>query len=143
MEDMHPSGLRFAFPADMCSQVKTVRKGGAMKLAKYACYCCGIHVDDLVKPNTSRCEDCTRLGRAICYHQEVTDEELLLHMADDRDNMLQEYPHLQSYPYNNSLIKCYCDGLWGKNDPRHIEYEPNSITARVRFADLVKKELKI
>jgi hypothetical protein len=83
MEDMHPNGLRFAFPADMCSQVETVWKGGAMKLAKYACYCCGTHVDDLVKPNTNRCEDCIRLGPAICYHQEVTDEELLLCMADD------------------------------------------------------------
>ncbi len=143
MEDRHPSGLKIAFPADMCSQVKTVKQGGAMKLAKYACYCCGIHTDDLAKPNRTRCDDCVRLGRRVCYHQQVTNEELLLRMQDDQKNMAEEYPHLQSYPFNNSQIRFSNDGLRGRNDPRHIEYDATTVAGRIRHADLVKKELKL
>jgi hypothetical protein len=143
IEDRHPSGLKIAFPADMCSQVKTVKQGGVMKLAKYACYCCGIHADALAKPNLTRCDDCVRLGRRVCYHQQVTNEELLMHMEDDQSNMAEEYPHLQAYPFKNSPIRFSNDGLHGCNDPRHIEYVATTFTGRIRHADLVKNELKL
>jgi hypothetical protein len=51
-EDDHSNGLQLAYPADMCSQCKTVRQGGAMKLSTYGCYCCGVDKNDLAKANS-------------------------------------------------------------------------------------------
>jgi hypothetical protein len=143
MEDRHPSSLKIVFPADMCSRVKTFKQGGVIKLAKYACYCCGIHADALAKPNITRCDDCVRLRRRGCYHQQVTNEELLLSMEDDRNNMAEEYPHLQAYPFKNSQIQFSNDELHGHNDPRNIEYVATTVTGRIRYANLVKNELKL
>ncbi len=51
-EENHSAGVLLAYPADMCSQCKTVRQGEAMKLSTYACYCCGIHKNGLTMPNS-------------------------------------------------------------------------------------------
>jgi hypothetical protein len=34
-EDNHAGGIALAYPADMCSQCKTVKKGGVLKLSSY------------------------------------------------------------------------------------------------------------
>jgi hypothetical protein len=64
-EDDHSVGVVLAYPVDMCSQCKTVRQGGAMKLSTYACYCCGVHKNDLARPNRGLCRDCLHLGKII------------------------------------------------------------------------------
>ena len=68
--------LKLAFPADTCSHCKTVSQGSAMKVMNGACYLCGIHKDDLVKPNRNLCADCIRLGKRVCFHHAVTDERI-------------------------------------------------------------------
>jgi len=62
VESLH-QGLDVVQEADMCSLIKTLVKGGAMKVKKFACYCCNIHRDDLVRPLDVPCDDCVRLGR--------------------------------------------------------------------------------
>jgi hypothetical protein len=130
-EDDHSEGIVLAYPADMCSQCKTVRQGGAMKLSAYACYCCGIHKNDLAKPNDTMCQDCIRLGRRICYHHGVMDEDLLLHLTDEKNDMEREWRHLSRYPFTESRIKFGNSGIGdGTTDPRHNRVcAPNCSTA--------------
>jgi len=142
MEDEHPGGLRLAYPADMCSQVKTVRSGGAMKLSNYACYCCGVHKHDLAKPNEVLCEDCTRLGNTVCYHHPVLVEELLESFKVELEDLKSEWAHLRHFPFKNSKIK---SGTTGEStaDPRHIEYEPRSIQQRMVHNRMIEEELRM
>jgi hypothetical protein len=142
MEDEHIGGLRLAYPADMCSQVKTVRSGGAMKLSNYACYCCGVHKHDLAKPNEVLCEDCTRLGNTVCYHHPVLVEELLESFKVELEDLKSEWAHLKHFPFKNSKIK---SGTTGEStaDPRHIEYEPRSIQQRMVHNRMIEEELRM
>jgi hypothetical protein len=91
LEEDYSDGLRIAQPADMCSLQKTLGADDAMKCKKYACYCCiSIHRDDyLVKPQPTPCTDCVRFGRTqLCYHQQVTDENLIEVEAGEREEHL-------------------------------------------------------
>ncbi len=137
-EDDHAGGLSLAYPVDMCSQCKTVKKGGAMKLSSYACYCCGVHKNDLAKSNQELCTDCIRLGHIVCYHHPVMDENLLLHLQMECQDLLHDWPHLASYPFTSSRIKFGNSGVGdGSSDPRHIEYAPQTVNQRLQHCNLV------
>ncbi len=115
-----------------------------MKLSTYACYCCGIHKDDLAKPNQDLCADCIRLGHHVCYHHNVMDEELILHLSEEYQELQREWPHLQHYPIKKSKIKYGNNGIGdGTMDPRHIEYEPRTVQQRIQHCALVREELKL
>jgi len=50
--------LEICHPADMSALQKLVGWGGAMKQAKYACYCCNVHIDKVHVPNFPPCDFC-------------------------------------------------------------------------------------
>jgi hypothetical protein len=83
-----------------------------MKNKIYACYCCNIHRDALATPNTAQCNDCLRLGRTEpCYHQVVSDENLMGRLKQERQDLLQSWPHLNRYPYTGTKIRFGSTGV--------------------------------
>jgi hypothetical protein len=144
-EEAHQMGLQVAAPADMCSLVRTVGRGGAMKNARYACYCCNIHRDDLVKPNEVLCVDCVADGSSECYHQEISDEALIDRLHAEADEMLASCAYLGKYPYAASCIRIGSNGVNGNStrDNRHIEFSPRTPHERIKFMDLLRNELKM
>jgi hypothetical protein len=115
-----------------------------MKLSNFACYCCGVHKNDLAKPNKALCADCLQLGRAVCYHHNVMNEELIWNLQEEYQNLWTEYEHLKRYPFNQSKIKNGDSGVGnGITDPRHIEYEPSTVQQHIRHSVMVWEELKI
>ena len=148
-EELHP-GLDIAQEADMCSLIKTLGKGGAMKLKKIACYCCNIHRDDLVKPMDVPCTDCVRLGRRErpCYHTTICDEALLERLREEREEMASSWPHLQHLV----SLKGRSRVRWGnsgdavyssRSDPLHIDFEPRSRQDRVSHRNLLDAEARL
>jgi hypothetical protein len=114
-----------------------------MKNKKYACYCCNIHRDSLLRPSDAPCEDCVRLGQTQpCYHQAISDEGLMIWLRTEQDELLQQLPHLASYPISGSHIRCGRDGLADyRSDPRHIEYEyasRGSLSTHVSYLQLLQ-----
>ena len=76
-----------------------------MKNKKYACYCCNIHKDNLLTPNVLPCEHCILLGSTYpCYHQAISDEGLMIRLRAERDDLLQQLPHLAAYPICGSRV---------------------------------------
>ncbi len=142
-EDDHSSGLQLAYPADMCSQCKTVRQGGAMKLSTYGCYCCGVHKNDLAKANSELCADCIRLGRTQCYHHDVLVEDVMLQLHEEKADLIREFPHLHHYPFKKSRIKVGSSIGDGSADPRHIEFEPRTVQQRIQHNNLIQEELRL
>ena len=137
-------GLTVAAPADMCSLVKTVGRGGAMKNSRYACYCCTIHRDDLAKPNQQLCEDCLAEGNSMCYHQDISDEDLLDRLEAEQADLLRQWPHLHNMPYKESTIRFGASGIGDAlTDPKHIEFQPRNHVERIRYVDLLRKELTL
>ncbi len=80
------NGLKVAAPAVMCSLVRTLGRGGAMKNPQYACYCYNVHGDSISKPNAQLYEDCVADGSMVCYHHEVSDEALLRCLQTEKDD---------------------------------------------------------
>jgi hypothetical protein len=120
-----------------------------MKNRIYACYCCNVHRDDLAKPNVLPCADCRRLGlQRPCYHTEVSDESLLDSLKEEVTSMAAEFPYLETdYPIRGSRIKSY-RGTQVRNaasDDNHIDFDYTacSVTRRVRYIGLLKKELRL
>jgi hypothetical protein len=123
MEDKNLGWLILAYPADMCSQCKTVKTGVAMKLSTYACYCCEVHKNDLAKANKELCGDCSQSGCNTCYHHPILEEGLLHNLCMELEDLTKEWPHLVQYPFNSSKIKLGSSRETSV-DPRNIEYEP-------------------
>jgi hypothetical protein len=121
LEDAHEGGLKFGHPQDLYSHQKCLGVGGAMKNKTYACHLCNIHKDDLNKVNDVACDDCIRLGRrhegapTPCYHQTVSDEQLLAGLQQEREALLLQYAHLAVLPLRQSKMRC---GNGGINDNR-------------------------
>jgi len=149
LEEQHP-GLDVVQEADMCSLIKTLGKGGAMKVKKFACYCCNIHRDDLVKPLEPPCNDCVRLNRTHhpCFHTPVCDEALLDRLEEERDEVVSHWPHLQQFEALQVLSRLRF-GNYGHSvnssisDPFHIEYQPASRSDRVSFRNLLDAEARL
>ena len=139
-EEEYSDGLRIAQPADMCSLQKTLGAGGAMKCKNYACYCCSIHRDDLAKQQATPCTDCVRLGRTQpCYHQQVTDENLIERLKHEREEHLSTWPHLHSMPaiIKRSRVRCGNVGIVeAEHDPLNVEFQPTNFRdgAKIFFA---------
>jgi hypothetical protein len=119
-----------------------------MKNKKYACYCCNIHRDSILRLNDVPCEDCVRLGQTQpCYHQAISDEGLMIRLRAECDDLLQQLPHLAAYPIHGSRVRCGRDGLADyRSDPRHIEYDyasQGSLSTRVSYLQLLQKELQL
>jgi hypothetical protein len=69
-------------------------------------------------------------------------EELLLHLNDEKSVMEREWPHLSRYSFTTSRIKFGNRGIGnGITDPRHIEYEPQTVQQRIQYCNLVYQEL--
>ncbi len=70
------------------------------------CYCCNIHKNDLAEPNQLPCADCVWQGSSThpCYHQGVSDEELMNWLKMEYCEIEQEWPFLAQYPFRNSHI---------------------------------------
>jgi hypothetical protein len=141
-EDAHGDGLKFCQPQDMYSHQKCLDRGGAMKNKIYACHLCNIHRDDLNIPNAVACEDCIRLCTpAPCFHQTVSDEQLLATMRDQRDQMLLEQPHLSLLPLRNTKVRCGNGGMNDNcTDPYHVEFEGRSVQSREIHRKLMLNE---
>jgi len=144
-EEAHHTGLRVAAPADMCSLVRTIGRGGAMKNCRYACYCCSVHRDNIAKPNDTLCEFCIAQGSNECYHHEITDENVIQRLEAEAQEMVSTYPHLLRFPFTDSRIRF---GLRGVNvdnsrDPKHVEFSPRNHTERIRFKEFLRDELKL
>lgn len=118
-----------------------------MKRKTFGCYCCNIRKEDLIKPNAERCEDCTALGLEWpCYHQPMSDEELMNKLADEKGTLYQEYRHLRNYPYRTSRIRHGdCAIRDHRSDYRHIAFNCDSANAteKLKFKALLKNELKL
>jgi hypothetical protein len=139
MKDTYPNGLRFSHGADMSSLQKTVKRGGAMKNMLYACCCCNIHRDDLVRPNLLPCADCQALNRwhLPCYHQEVTDQQLLDQLKNEQSEVERELPHLSLLPLGSSRIRFGDTGVNNSaHDPLHIELQGRSVTTKQQHCRL-------
>jgi hypothetical protein len=55
-----------------------------MKNVLFGCYCCNIHRDNMLKPYDLQCRDCLRLRKTgPCFHQEISDESLMQHFAEN------------------------------------------------------------
>jgi hypothetical protein len=149
LEEQHP-GLDVVQEADMCSLIKTLGKGGAMKVKKFACYCCNIHRDDLVKPLEPPCNDCVRLNRTHhpCFHTPICDEALLDRLEEERDEVVSHWPHLQQFEALQVLSRLrfgnYDHSVNSSiSDPFHIEYQPASRSDRVSFRNLLDAEARL
>lgn len=95
-----------------------------MKNKKYACYCCNIHKENILTPNVLPCTDCIRLGVRTCYHQTISDENLMAWLSEEHAGLVRHWPHLTQYPYKDSRIRCGREGLATfQSDSRHIEYD--------------------
>ena len=68
--------LEICHPADMSALQKLVGHGGAIKNAKYACYCCNMHIDKVHMPNLFPCEFCIEHSKTKGYHHKVCIESL-------------------------------------------------------------------
>jgi len=113
LEDQYTGGLQFTHGADMCLLIKSVKRGGAMKNKRFACYCCNIHKDDLAKPNQVRCQDCESQGfDAPCYHQEMSDEDLMERLKSELEELKRDYPYLDQFQYNHSKIRFGHTLIW-------------------------------
>jgi len=116
-----------------------------MKSKNFAYYCCNIHKNDLIKANAVPCEDCIA-GNSThpCYHQPISDEELIQRFRAEKHELEQRWPHLLLLPPTRSRI---CFGTLDISDPRydplHIEYVPTSVKARIQYARLIEEELII
>jgi hypothetical protein len=127
----------------MFSIQKTVCHGGAMKSKNFACYCCNIHKNDLVKANAVPCDDCIA-GNSLhpCYHQLISDEVLIQRFRTEKCELEQHWPHLLLLPPTRSRIRFgTLDISDPRYDPLHIEYVPTSVNARIQHARLIEEEL--
>jgi len=150
LEDAHEGGLKFGHPQDLYSHQKCLGVGGAMKNKTYACHLCNIHKDDLNKVNDVACDDCIRLGRrhegapTPCYHQTVSDEQLLAGLQQEREALLLQYAHLAVLPLRQSKMRC---GNGGINDNRsdmyHVEFEGRSVQSRELHRVMMENELRM
>jgi uncharacterized protein CbrC (UPF0167 family) len=148
-EEQHP-GLDVVQEADMCSLIKTLGKGGAMKVKKFACYCCNVHRDDLVKPLDPPCNDCVRLNRTHrpCYHTPICDEALLERLREERDELVSHWGHLQQFEAFQTLSRLRFGNTdlsvnSSISDPFHIEYQPQSRQDRILFRNLLDAEARL
>lgn len=117
-----------------------------MKNKIYACYCCNIHRDALATPNTVPCVDCVRLGRTgePCYHQVISDENLMTRLRGEHLDLLRSWPHLERYPYTGSKIRFGTTGVVDATaDNRHIDYEPNTRVQKIAHRKLLEDELRM
>jgi hypothetical protein len=146
MEDQY-GGLQFTHGADMCSLIKTVKRGGAMKNKRYACYCCNIHRDDLAKPNPIRCIDCEAQGiEEPCYHQEMSDEALMERLKSELADINREYDYLDKFEFKKSKIRCGNTAIRDhRSDFRHIDFDFSRASTQscLQFRSLVANELKL
>ena len=147
IEDEYPSGLQFTQGADMCSLHKTLKRGGAMKNKNFGCYCCNIFKEDLARPNCALCVDCIQLGKSEpCYHQQVSDEALMLRLQDEFNDMVRDYPYLSNFDVLQSRIHSGTTAVRDhRSDYRHIDFDTASATvaARLQFRSLLEKELRL
>jgi hypothetical protein len=98
--------------------------GRAMKNEKYAYYCCNINRENILTPNVLPCTDCIWLGVSTCYHQTISDENLMAQLSEEHADLVHHWPHLTQYPYKDSRIRCGREGLATfQSDSRHIEYD--------------------
>jgi hypothetical protein len=142
MEDKNLGGLILAYPADMCSQCKTVKTGVAMKLSTYACYCCEVHKNDLAKANKELCGDCSQSGCNTCYHHPILEEGLLHNLCMELEDLTKEWPHLVQYPFNSSKIKLGSSRETSV-DPRNIEYEPQTVQQCIQYSNMIREEIRL
>jgi len=78
----------------MFSIQKTVCCGGAMKSKNFACYCCNIHKNDLIKPNAVLCEECIAGKSTLpCYHQPILDKELIKRFRTEKCELPHQVSH--------------------------------------------------
>ncbi len=142
MEDSYPNVLYFSYGTDMSSLQKTAKRGEAMKNMLYACYCCNIHRDDLVQLNLLPSADCEALSRGLpCYHQQVTDQQLLIQLKNEQSEVEREWLHLRLLPLAGTRI---CFGDTGVNNsadyPLHIEFQGRSVTTKQQHLRLLERE---
>ena len=143
LEEQYRGGLKVAQGADMFSIQKIVCHGGAMKSKSFACYFCNIHKNDLIMANAVPCDDCIA-GNSLhpCYHQLISDEELIQRFRTEKRKLEQHWPHLLLLPPTRSRIRFgTLDISDPRYDPLHIEYVPTSVNARIQHARLIEEEL--
>jgi hypothetical protein len=133
-EETHHMGLQVAASADMCSLVRTIGRGGAMKNHRCACYCCNIHRDDIAKPNNMLCDDCISEGGDQCYHQKILDKAIIERLHTEAQEFIQNWPHLVSFPIKQSCIQVGSNGVNGdsKRDSRPFEFLPRNHIERIK-----------
>jgi len=114
-----------------------------MKNCQYACYCCNIHWDDIATPNNTLFDDCVREVSKQCYHQEISDEALIEWLHAEAQDFLQHWPHLVNFPVKQSCIRVGSNGVNGDctRDSRLIEFLPRNHMERIKYTDLLQKEL--
>ncbi len=96
-----------------------------MKNSLYACYCCGMHRDNMAMPNNTLCADCIRLNKRVCYHHVVTDEAMLEQMREESIQLQQDWPHLSNFLFLQSRTKVGDVGIGnGELNPTHINFRP-------------------
>ena len=70
-------------PQDGSSVWKTMKRGGACKVARFFCPYCVCTSDDILRPNQVRCQRCVVNGRNQCFHWPVADEDTLLRITEE------------------------------------------------------------
>jgi len=127
----------------MFSIQETVCHGGAMKSKNFACYCCNIQKNDLIKANAVPCDDCIAGNSPHpCYHQPISDGELIQRFRTEKRELEQHWPHLLLLPRTRSRI-CFGTISEPRYDPLHIEYVPTSVNTRIQHARLIEKDGKM
>jgi hypothetical protein len=116
-----------------------------MKNKIYACYCCNIHRDALATPNVALCTECIRLSRTgPCYHQVVSDENLMHRLREEQQDLRNAWSHLNGYPYAASKIRIGNSGIADAAvDNRHIDCEPISRVQKVAYRKLLEDEMRL
>jgi hypothetical protein len=112
-----------------------------MELFTYACYCYGVHKNDLAGTNQELCGDCTWLGCNTCYHP-ILEEGLVHNLCMDLEELTNEWPHLIQYPFNTSKIKLGISGEASVH-PRNIEYEPQTVQQRIQHSNIIHEEIRL
>jgi len=113
-----------------------------MKQAKYASYCCNVHINKVHIPNVFPCKFCIEHGKTQCYHHEVCIKTLWQQYQTEHDNMTDEYPYLSHLPVHGSQLHL-SESVAGASeaDAWNISFVPETCAAKLNFSAFLGNEL--
>ena len=133
-------------PADMSAHWKSGLPGGTAKRVKYFCNCCSNKSSEIATANKELCEVCENLQGEFpglkCYHHSMSTPERVLAMENKAKFLVREWSVQMDIVEKTTKIKLYEQNNPQKDtDPLSIDFVPETINEKVKFASLLTSEL--